>query len=236
MGDDVQKQLTAALFEAAAAAMRDERPEDVLRALGERVRSLGLAKPKGDGSPVRLLGAQSVPGAALAIPSSSAAVVSPMASPALDMEPAARRADPYRESTALVFGHWRTRTGHEGARLTPDRVQKVRARLREGYSAADLMRAVDGCAGSPFHSGENDRQTRYDDLSLICRSGSTVERFREMANETQDYSEVAPVAKSAETILKEQRVRELKAEARKLLKAGDTEKYADAIRSIRALG
>lgn len=43
-----------------------------------------------------------------------------------------------------------------------------------------LLEAVDGCRGSMFHMGQNDKHAIYDDLELICRSGEKVESFRRM--------------------------------------------------------
>jgi hypothetical protein len=57
----------------------------------------------------------------------------------------------------------------------------IAARLREGFTVADLIEAIEGCHVSPFHCGENDRQTPYQSLSLIVRDGSQVNNFIELA-------------------------------------------------------
>lgn len=81
-----------------------------------------------------------------------------------------------------VFEHWREKMQkNAAAKLTDDRRAKVLARLREGYTVDDIKRAIDGCASSPHHMGENESRTRYDDLTLICRSGSKLEGFRDRA-------------------------------------------------------
>jgi len=79
-----------------------------------------------------------------------------------------------------VFGHWRQVMEHPDAKLTPERQKRIEQRLREGYSVEALFEAIDGCAASPFHRGDNDRHTVYDDLMLIFRNGSKVEQFREL--------------------------------------------------------
>ncbi len=43
----------------------------------------------------------------------------------------------------------------------------VRQRYADGYSASDLIQAIDGNHLSPFHCGENDRGTKYHRLGLI---------------------------------------------------------------------
>jgi hypothetical protein len=85
-----------------------------------------------------------------------------------------------------VFDYWKHRTGHPDAKLTREREMKIRGRLEEGYTVEELQQAVEGCRGSPFHQGDNERGHRYDDITLICRSGSKVEQFVEMARENRD--------------------------------------------------
>jgi hypothetical protein len=77
-----------------------------------------------------------------------------------------------------IFGYWRTATGHTQAKLTPKRKQKITARLREGYTLEQIQEAIEGCKASPFHMGENERGTVFDDLELILRDGGKLEQFR----------------------------------------------------------
>lgn len=81
------------------------------------------------------------------------------------------------ESVAAVFNYWRDIMGHSRARMDLARAKVIRARLADGYSPDDLMLAVDGCAASAFHMGENDRQTRYDSISLILRDADHTDKF-----------------------------------------------------------
>jgi len=81
-----------------------------------------------------------------------------------------------------VFEYWVMVMGKtDKALLTPGRRQKIKARLREGYSVDQLKRAIDGCRASEFHQGMNDKGRKFDDLDLICRSGEKVEQFIEYA-------------------------------------------------------
>ncbi|HKJ87587.1 MAG TPA: hypothetical protein VKA48_03680 [Gammaproteobacteria bacterium] len=93
---------------------------------------------------------------------------------------ATQRPDQARE----VFDYWvqRMQKGPQ-TKFTRDRKQKVEARLRERYSVEDLKQAIDGCASSAFHQGENDEGKTYNDLELICRKGSKVEQFMERATQ-----------------------------------------------------
>jgi hypothetical protein len=49
--------------------------------------------------------------------------------------------------------------------------------MRDGYSVDDLCLAIDGCAASAFHMGENDRRTIYDSITLILRDADHVDKF-----------------------------------------------------------
>ena len=82
-----------------------------------------------------------------------------------------------------LFAYWQQRCGHGHAKLTPDRKRKIAARLREGYTPEQIRTAIDGAAQAAF-VGENGK--RYDDLELICRTGSKLEDFIERAGTQRD--------------------------------------------------
>jgi hypothetical protein len=89
-------------------------------------------------------------------------------------------ADQIRE----VFSHWRTH--HPKAFPAPnDRSlewRKIRQRFEEGYSVAQLCRAIDGIHKSPFHCGENDAGSKWLTIPICLRDASQVEKFIELAN------------------------------------------------------
>lgn len=94
-----------------------------------------------------------------------------------------KKTDDAEEKVVLeLFQYWLRATGRAGGqtKLTDKRRTRIRARLRDGYTVRDLRAAIDGCANSAFHKGENDRNQRYDDLELIFRNGENVEKFRDM--------------------------------------------------------
>ncbi len=77
-----------------------------------------------------------------------------------------------------VFEHWRTRMGKtDGAKLNDKRQAAIKARLAEGYTVDQIKEAVDGCALTPHNMGSNDRGEKFNDIELICRTGTNVERF-----------------------------------------------------------
>lgn len=79
-----------------------------------------------------------------------------------------------------VFFHWRQVLGHPNAQLDEKRRKVVRQRLEDGYTVERLCAAIDGCARSAWHMGENDRSRRFDDLELICRDSRHVDDFLKM--------------------------------------------------------
>lgn len=76
-----------------------------------------------------------------------------------------------------VFEHWKIVLQHDRARLDTKRTRMISSALAWGYSVEDLQLAIEGCAGSPFHMGDNDRNTIYDGLDLILRDADKIDRF-----------------------------------------------------------
>ena len=77
-----------------------------------------------------------------------------------------------------VFDYWCEVMGKSGnAKLTTKRKNAVIKRLAEGYTVEHIKQAIDGCKRSPFHMGQNENKTVYDDLELICRDGGNLEKF-----------------------------------------------------------
>lgn len=98
------------------------------------------------------------------------------------VEPARLDDARHRLQSAIVdrlFQHWQAACGHPTAKLTNDRRGKVQARLKEGYTEAQIRTAIDGAARAAF---VNDDGKRFDDLELICRSGSKLEGFIDRAS------------------------------------------------------
>jgi len=76
-----------------------------------------------------------------------------------------------------LFAYWQEKAGHPNAKPDEKRKRAVTSRLKEGRTLDDLKLAVDGCLQTPHNMGENERGEVYDDLELICRDGSHVDRF-----------------------------------------------------------
>ena len=87
-----------------------------------------------------------------------------------------------KNSSVEVFTHWQTVMNHPRSKLGDKRRKAINARLKEGYTVDDLKRAVDGCLHSAFHMGDNKDGTVFDDIELICRDASQVDKFLKLAN------------------------------------------------------
>lgn len=75
-----------------------------------------------------------------------------------------------------VFAYWRRTCRGDNPRVVfgPKRREKVTARLREGYSVAELKQAVDGAYTHPF---VNEHGKVFDELELICRDEVKADDF-----------------------------------------------------------
>ncbi len=82
-----------------------------------------------------------------------------------------------KEQCGVVFEFWKTHLNHPRSVLDAKRKKAIIGRLRDGHSVEDLILAVRGCKLTPHNMGQNDRGDVYDDLELICRDTSHVERF-----------------------------------------------------------
>lgn len=210
--DDERRSVVAALLEAAAVVNGGGDPGDALRSMFARVKAL---RPS-DGPPT-----PSTPGTSLAV------VPKPL--------PVEVKREASQESidAMAVFAYWRRQTGRtENTKPTSDRLGKIRTRLREGYTVEDMKRAIDGCMASPHHRGENESGMAYTDLTLILRTGSKLEFFRDMAPDDDvrlpDPKPVDPMKAKAKA-----ETEALRERANELLAKGDTEGYANAIRAIK---
>lgn len=80
-----------------------------------------------------------------------------------------------------IFVCWKEAMDHPKARLDAKRRELINKRLGDGYTVDDLCIAIRGCSESAFHMGKNDRNTKYNDIMLICRDAKHVDQFLEIA-------------------------------------------------------
>lgn len=113
---------------------------------------------------------------------------------------AADRASTAETAAERVFWHWVWMLGKAPGRvvLGPSRRRVIERALDMGYGEDTLKLAVDGCAGSRWHAGENDRGTPFDDLELILRDERHIEQFSERGERLHEQAERALRAKRDE--------------------------------------
>ena len=80
--------------------------------------------------------------------------------------------------TLEIFNHWKSvMKKSNNSLLNTKRTKAITARLKEGYTVEQIKLAITGCSMTPHNMGQNDNGKKFDDLELICRNGSNVERF-----------------------------------------------------------
>jgi len=82
---------------------------------------------------------------------------------------------------AQVFEHWKSVWNHPRASLDPKRTAAI-SRALKGYSVDALCQAISGYRNSPHHTGQNDRNTVFDDIGLFLRDAAHIDaglRFAE---------------------------------------------------------
>jgi hypothetical protein len=91
---------------------------------------------------------------------------------------------PDEQAITEVFRYWQKVMEKPSSRLTRGRREKIRARLNSGATVGQIKRAIEGCAGSEFHTTNG-----HTDLTLICRSEEKLEQFAAMpvAGSDEDF-------------------------------------------------
>ena len=94
------------------------------------------------------------------------------------------------EAVKIVWDHWaKTMGASKLAILDHDRKVKIAASIYDyGIEASCL--AIDGCASSPFHMGDNPQQKKYNGIDLIFRDADKIEGFiqrTEKRNARQEF-------------------------------------------------
>jgi len=84
------------------------------------------------------------------------------------------------DEVQVIFDYWvMVMKKNASCKLTPERKKFIDARLKQGYELDYILKAIDGCSKSSHHMGQNDKGTKYNCLSLICRDGDKLEQFAE---------------------------------------------------------
>lgn len=117
------------------------------------------------------------------------AEVTPAPSPsAAGSDPEADDSPTVRGAVGEVFAHWSRvvwANAHVAPKLTKERRTRIKARLAEGYTVADLCLALDGVRHDPWLMGTADgaRPGGYRDVMTVLRDGAQVERLMGLAKQ-----------------------------------------------------
>lgn len=84
-----------------------------------------------------------------------------------------------------IFDFWKIELNHPKTKLDSKTKKSIQDRLKEGYSIERIKEAIVNIKNIPHNMGQNDRNTVYDSLELICRSGANVDRFAETKIKTK---------------------------------------------------
>lgn len=76
-----------------------------------------------------------------------------------------------------IFRYWQMNLSHPNAKFDKKRQRIIECAFALDYSIEDLKLAIDGCAKSPWHMGDNPYKKKYDSIGLIFRDADKIEEF-----------------------------------------------------------
>ncbi|STX50472.1 Uncharacterised protein [Legionella busanensis] len=86
-----------------------------------------------------------------------------------------------------IFKYWQTTMKYPRAKLDKKRRKRIKEALAL-YSKEELKSAIDGCANTPYNMGQNDRNQVYNDIELIFRDSTHIERFINNSQTNNNHS------------------------------------------------
>ncbi len=107
--------------------------------------------------------------------------------PPPNQEPRTKNQEPLKEpmsskpdTVVEIFNYWKEVFAKKAnTTLSTKRKAKIKQRLQDGYSIEEIKQAIFNCSNTPHNMGLNDRNQKFDDIELICRSAEHLERFRD---------------------------------------------------------
>ncbi|UIW10303.1 replication protein O [Flyfo siphovirus Tbat2_3] len=79
-----------------------------------------------------------------------------------------------------VFSHWQAEHDHPTSKLDQKRRKRINARLAEGFSVAELCKAISGAKHDSWLMGKNPSNKRYDGIETLLRDAAQVEKLRDL--------------------------------------------------------
>ncbi|QDX29518.1 replication protein [Dickeya poaceiphila] len=87
---------------------------------------------------------------------------------------------PASQAIKTVFSHWQAEHNHLTSKLDQKRRKRINARLDEGFTVADLCKAISGAKYDSWLMGKNPSNKRYDGIETILRDAAQVEKLRDL--------------------------------------------------------
>jgi len=81
------------------------------------------------------------------------------------------------DDVQIIFKYWQDTLNHPKSILDKKRERSISSALKMGYSVDDIKSAINGCKKTPHNMGVNDNNQKYDDIGLIARDASNIDRF-----------------------------------------------------------
>jgi hypothetical protein len=105
------------------------------------------------------------------------------------------REDPLHHPAMNVLNHWKATCSPKARELAGTRLERVLARLRAGYTEAELKRACDGYALQPYvvagkRSHEGPKDAWHADAELIFRDAKHVDQGLRIADRADDLRQM----------------------------------------------
>lgn len=100
----------------------------------------------------------------------------PETTPETNNTPTSGEPDPVRQ----VFDYWVEVMGKTRATVLGSKRKAKIEKALKAYGLDNVKKAIEGCRNTPYNMGDNERGQRYDDIELILRDETKIERF--MAN------------------------------------------------------
>ncbi len=89
-----------------------------------------------------------------------------------------------------VFDHWKSVMNCPKAKLDSKRRKKIEVAYQLGFSTEELKQAIEGCASSKWHMGENDQKRQYNGIDLIFRDTEHIEKFINLSTDFAQKSNI----------------------------------------------
>jgi hypothetical protein len=90
-----------------------------------------------------------------------------------------KQPSPHQAEAVQVFQAWQKATGHERAVMDPKRLNRLKARLREGHTVETLLAVLRNWRNDPWLAGSSG--TTYDGIEQLFRDSAQVERLAALA-------------------------------------------------------